>query len=148
MALNNYEINVHSENFYWFTSSGPKGDVLKAIVLAPADLPAVEQPYNLGLADYVDGELSDKTVTDNKDTAKVMETVAGVILHYTSRFPERSIFVRGHTESRQRLYQMFASTNLEEIQEWFDIYGKEHNSEDFEPFMKGKIYEALLVERK
>jgi len=77
-----------------------------------------------------------------------METVAAVIIDYTFRFPYRSIYVRGYSLARQRLYQRYASNNLPKVQELFNIYGKEHEAGEFEFFEKDKIYEALLVQRK
>ncbi len=52
MSLNTYEINLHSDNFYWF-------NIPKGVFLAPAELPAIEFVYNLGLADYYEGEWTD-----------------------------------------------------------------------------------------
>jgi len=70
MSLNTYEINLHSDNFYWFISSGANGNIPKGVFLAPAELPAIEFVYNLGLADYYEGKWTDKTITNNKDTVR------------------------------------------------------------------------------
>jgi hypothetical protein len=147
LTLNCYELNQESENFYWFISYGSNGNILKGVFLSPADISVIENPYNLGLADYINEEWTDKNITDNNDTRVVMETVAAVVLDYTSKYHERSIYVRGNTETKRRLYQRFVSNSLNSITEIFHIYGKEYGSDEFEPFVKGKIYEALLVER-
>jgi hypothetical protein len=147
MATINYPL-FHDTDFSWFISSGPKGDIPKGIFVSPADVPAASNPYNLGLADYINGKWTDENRTNNGDLEKVMGTLAAFVIDHPDQFPDRGIFVRGNTEPKRRLYQRFVSNSLEEINKNYNIFGKEYQSDGFELFVKGKIYEALLVERK
>ncbi len=63
MAQNSYALFKQSEVFYWFISTGPNGDIPKGVFLTPADVPAVSNPFNLGLADYVNDEWTDENIT-------------------------------------------------------------------------------------
>lgn len=148
MSLSNYTVNIATDNFYWFISSGSAGDIPKGIFFYPADIPSISNAYNLGLADYIQEEWTDTNRTNNGDMAKVMETVAVAVVQYLQKFPERRIYVTGNTEAKRRLYQRFASNNLSEISINYRLFGKEYDDDLFEIFEKGKIYETLLVEVK
>lgn len=148
MSLNNYPLNIAADNFYWFISSGPAGDIPKGMFFDLADIPSIAKVYNLGLADYIQEEWTDANRTNNSDTVKVMETVAAAIVQYLQRFPDRRIYVRGNTEAKRRLYQRYASNNLNEISIKYYLFGKEYDKDQFEIFEKGNVYEALLVEVK
>jgi hypothetical protein len=148
MSLNNYPLNIAADNFYWFISSGSAADVPKGVFFDPADIPSIPRVYNVGLADYIQEKWTDQNRTNNGDMAKVMETVAAAIVQYLQRFPDRRIYVRGNTEPKRRLYQRYASNNLNEISIKYYLFGKEYDKNQFEVFGKGKVYEALLVEVK
>lgn len=148
MSVSGYPLFKQTEDFYWFISSGPNGNIYKGIFLSRADIPTISNSYNLGLADYISGKWTDENRTGNGDVEKVMGTIVTFIASYLTKFPNRRIYVRGNTEAKRRLYQRLASNSLAEITENYDLYGKEYDSDEFELFAKGKMYEALLVERK
>ncbi len=131
MAQNSYALFKQSEVFYWFISTGPNGDIPKGVFLTPADVPAVSNPFNLGLADYVNDEWTDENITNNRDTSRIMETIASVIIDFMSKFPDRRIYVYDNTEAKRRLYQRYASNNLDRINKNYHLYGKEYGNQLF-----------------
>ena len=97
-----------------FTSVGPKGKVSKVVIYSK--LP-IRNLYNLGFGDrdVETGAINDLVVTDNKDSKKVLATVAFTAYAFINKYPKALIILRGSTKARTRLYQMGISNNLEEI---------------------------------
>jgi hypothetical protein len=129
---------------YEFVSQGPKGDVPKLIVYTKTNILGI---FNLGFGDKIRTEdFDDKVVTDNRDTLKVMATVAATVYSFTNRFPNAKVFVEGSTNSRTRLYRMAIANNFEMINTDFRVYGLKNYV--WEEFAVGINYEAFLVTRK
>lgn len=146
MTLNRYGIRRHktNENIFEFTSEGVK-NILKVVEFQPTDTPGV---YNLAMADKVRGKISYTHVSNNKDTEKVMETVGYIIQSYTLEHPERRIFVTGNAPAKTRLYQMYLSKNLSQIQKEFYVWAQPKAGATFELLKKGKNYVSFLAKRK
>lgn len=122
MKYDYYNELMVSDNFdkVDFVSKGRRGQVLKRIVFTEINRSNI---FNLSFGDVEeDGEYGDFIVTDNGDRNKVLATIARVIMHFTSRYPQRSIILRGSTEARNRLYRMAIGLNLEELSRDFCIY--------------------------
>ncbi len=129
-----------------FVSEGPKGAVRKVIEYSKVNTEA--DIYNLGFADELeDKSLSDQVATDNKDSQKVLATVAYSAVLFTDRFPDAWIYAKGSTPSRTRLYRIGLSNNLEQFSKLFLILGvtKEGNPVAFE---KCGDYDGFLVRRR
>ncbi len=60
-----------------------------------------------------------------------METIASVIIDFMSKFPDRRIYVYDNTEAKRRLYQRYASNNLDRINKNYHLYGKEYGNQLF-----------------
>lgn len=147
MHLDKYEVftEPNREDRYWFISKGSNGAIKKIV-----EIDEMEEPYhfNLALGDYVEGKANFINVTNNNDTKKVLATITEIINHYINKFPQRIIFITGDTEVKTRLYQIHISNNLEEILEaGYFVEGKPSGNAPFEPFKKGKRYEAFLVRK-
>ncbi len=103
--------------------------------------------YNLALVDVLlNGEVSDLSVSDNKDMPKVLSTVFQSMLYFFEAKPEARIFIQGSTPSRTRLYQIAISKYMTEFEQKFDIWGFVDN--EMELFLKGKNYEIFVISTK
>lgn len=129
-----------------FSSEGSKGLVQKIVIYTET---GSENVYNLGFGDYDSqtGSMSDRSVTNNGDSAKVLATVAATVYTFTEMNPAAWIMASGSTAARTRLYRMAITNNLSEISEHFAIFG--YNCEGrWEYFVVGKAYEAFMITRK
>lgn len=146
MLDNRYE-TVASEAFrtFVFISEGPKGNVKKVVRYTELNLKDI---YNLGFGDQdsVTGFISDTSRTDNKDSLKVISTVASTLFIFMEAYPDATVIAAGSTESRTRLYRMGIVANLEAIRQNFELLGLTENG--WEDFEKGVDYGAFLVRRK
>ena len=146
MRLDRYQLKSSEDlRAFEFISEGPKGRIIKWIQFEKSKNGNL---YNLAFGDKKEGvdEIDDKVVTDNKDSQKVLATVAVSVLKFTEKYPEAWIFATGSTDSRTRLYQMGISQNLNELEQYFDIYG--YFKGEWVKFEKNVPYESFLVNRK
>jgi hypothetical protein len=146
MRLESYQVKGSEDLMtFEFISEGPKGRVTKWIQFSKAQNKPV---YNLAFGDkMVDADdIDDTVVTDNKDSQKVLATVAVTVLKFTEQFPNAWIVATGSTDARNRLYQMGISKNLEEFEQYFYIFG--YHKGEWGKFEKNKSYEAFLIKRK
>ena len=105
MNLDNYEYNYNNSGLdYEFESVGPNGIIKKVVRISPIG----ENIYNLGFGDLDEktGEISDFAVSDNKDTDKVLATIAAIAWYFTGIFPGSAIYIEGTAQSRTRLYPL------------------------------------------
>ena len=146
MRNERYDVIIASDAMIFeFTSIGPKGEIPKLVMYSAMADPNV---YNLafGDKDINTGKIDDLVVTDNKDSQKVLATVASTIHAFVSKYPRAWITVSGSTKARTRLYQMGISSNLEEITMDFFVLGKKEGK--WYPFEKNIGYEAFLITLK
>ncbi len=149
MHLETYKIE-HSEDFLSFTfySIGPKGTIKKSVefTLIPS---FVYDCYNLGFGDADEyGEISnDMIITNNKDTEKVLVSVAQIAIMFTEQFPDAFILVEANTESKMRLYQMKINKYWDEIYMIFELYGSIDGLE-FIPYEPGNKCLLIVGRRK
>jgi len=130
---------------FTFYSEGPHGNIEKRIRFKK--IYGHHNAYNLAFGDLdpKTGEISDSITTDNKDTDKVLPTVASAVTAFFGQYPNTMVVAEGSTLSRTRLYRMRIAANLSEIQEVFRIYGL---LEEMGTFCKKQTLPiALLVER-
>jgi hypothetical protein len=103
--------------------------------------------YNLALVDVLpNGDVSDLSVSDNKDMPKVLSTVFQSMLYFFDAKPQAKIFIQGSTPSRTRLYQIAISKYMIEFEQKFDIWG--FMGSEMELFLKGKNYEIFVISTK
>lgn len=129
---------------YEFLSSGPKGTIKKVVQYSPLE-PGL---YNLGFGDWdeVKQEVKDNTRSNNADRDKVLATVAGTVVDFMKHHPDATLFARGETRAKTRLYQMAINSNWHEISELFVIEGNVNGN--WEPFEIGKNYQAFILKAK
>jgi hypothetical protein len=145
MRLEQYQVKAYEDLFeFEFISEGPKGNITKLVQYSKID----ENAYNLAFGDKKEGEneIDDKIITDNKDSQKVLATVAATVLAFTEKYSQVWIIASGSSKSRTRLYQIGISTNYEELQQYFNVYG--YYERRWVKFQKNVIYDAFAVKRK
>lgn len=146
MLDNKYNVkNKPGFKSFEFISEGPNGAIQKIINYSETKLKNV---YNLSFGDISDktGEADDLSITNNRDSRKVLATVAATLYVFTNNYPDAIVFATGSTQSRTRLYRMLISNNLEYIEQDFLISG--FTGIHWEPFRKNINYEAFLVRKK
>ena len=141
-----YELVTESDvmNFQ-FTSIGPKGHIPKLVMYSKTPTKGI---YNLGFGDRdpLTGKIDDTVVTDNKDSQKVLATVASTVYQFVKKYPRAWIGAVGSTKARTRLYQMGISNNLEAITTDFVVLGNKNG--EWELFEKNVTYDAFLITHK
>ena len=128
-----------------FISEGPRGSIKKRVEYKQM---GENQVYNLafGDKDLNTGEIDDLVITDNKDSQKVLATVASTVYAFTNKYPRAFIGATGSTKARTRLYQMGISNNLEKITADFNVLGRKEGT--WYIFEKNIEYDAFLIKRK
>ena len=111
-----YTLSQPNPNIFTFESIGKKGKVIKAVVFQDVG----NGLYNLALLDREEknSSWSDKSNSNNGDLAKVMATVARIILVFLEKHPFATIYIEANSKSRNTLYyrilrnyhEMFASS--------------------------------------
>jgi len=131
---------------YEFSSQGPKGTIVK--VVRYTKIEGQYMIFNLGFGDKNahNDIFDDAVVSNNNDRDKVLATVASTLMEFIVKYPLASIFAKGSTPSRTRLYQIGISQHFEELSQRFYIYGFANN--EWQLFSRNINYEAFLVELK
>ena len=146
MRKERYELGIEPDVMkFRFTSIGPKGEIPKLVIYSKM---CRKNTYNLGFGDkdLETDTIDDFIVTDNKDSQKVLATVAFTVYAFTNKYPDAMVFAKGSTKARTRLYQMGISNNLEEIMTDFVVLGSKEGI--WQWFEKNVEYDAFLVTRK
>lgn len=141
LAVNDYQE-------YVFTSIGPKGAITKIIQFEPTQNGAI---VNLAFGNKKeDGSIDDLARNDNKDSNKILATIASVLIIFFEAYPDKWVFVSGSTPERARLYRMAITLNYEELTTDFEIVGvlKENGNYFDTPFEKGVDCFAFLARPK
>ncbi len=147
MNYSEYEYKADEDlHFYEFVSVGENGEVKKVVEYSRMN---IENFYNLGFGDYDEErqEINDRVVTNNRDSLKVLATVASTVYAFTGRHPDSHIFATGSTEVRTRLYRMGITNDLVEIQKDFHVYGMKQD-ETFEEFIVGEDCIGFLITKR
>lgn len=146
MKLDRYEIKSDDpKTTFEFLSEGPTGKIEKIIQFS---LINDDDFYNLafGDKDIKTGEINDRAITDNGDSEKVLATVVSALYTFCDKFPNAWIYATGSTAARTRLYRMGITKYFHIVEADFHIFGQALS--EWEPFQKGKSYEAFAVQRK
>jgi len=147
MKLDRYEFKAGDKFLtYEFLSEGPKGKIPKVIQFSLVNQASLLFNLAFGDKDRETGEIDDMVITDNDDSEKVLGTVVAAVYAFCDKFPEAWIYATGSTEARTRLYKMGINKYFDIVQEDFEIFGLTQN--EWERFIKGKNYQAFIVQRK
>jgi hypothetical protein len=146
MKLDRYELKADDQlTTFDFLSEGPKGKIEKIVQFS---LVNQNNLYNLAFGDrnFVTGEIDDKIVTDNGDTEKILATIVAAVYAFCDKEPEAWVYATGSTAARTRLYRMGINKYFDVVNTDFEIFGQTQN--EWEPYEKGKEYQAFVVQRK
>lgn len=146
MKLPRYEyLTEGNAELFTFVSEGPKGSIKKLIVYTQM---LEKDIYNLAFGDYNEdtGKINDQVITNNKDSQKVLATVASSLYVFTDKHPNVWVFATGSNTARTRLYRQGIAANIDEILTDFEVYGLQNDL--WQPFEKNEGYEAFLAKRK
>lgn len=145
MEIEKYETLVTEDVLsFSFTSVGPKGHIKKLVIYQHVEGPL----YNLAFGDKngESGTIDDLIITDNKDTDKVLATVASTIFDFFAVHSGTIVLAQGSTHSRTRLYRRYLTNFFNFIDNEFILYGELNGN--IERFVKGKDYRAFLITKK
>ena len=146
MKLDRYELKSDDQlTTFNFLSEGSKGKIEKVVQFT---LIYEDNLYNLafGDRDYLTGEIDDKIVTDNGDSEKVLASVVAAIYAFCEKIPNALIYATGSTAARTRLYRMGINKYYDLVVDDFKVFGQAEG--EWENYIKGKNYEAFVVQRK
>src|SRR4051812_35811783 len=124
MNLERYEYTVDRLLLdYEFTSVGPNGHIRKLISFVPRN-EGGKTFFVLDFGDYLnDDEIDHFTVSDNKDTEKILATIAVAVIEFTAIFSDMGVYAVGSTPARTRLYQMNIRKYWNNIDTLLFVYG-------------------------
>jgi len=150
MKYKKYEpVLVSSDKLQFkFTSIGPKGAIEKVVQFTETDNPDI---FNMVLGNLLKhGVIDYSTTTDNKDSHLILGTVKATVYEFTSQYPDKSVFYRGNTIERTRLYRMALTRHFDELNNDFEIFGVLKQGIGFfsENFVRGKEYVGFLLKRR
>jgi len=123
MGEKGYDFQTVKPNIiqYEFDSISEKKSVKKVIEYALIDKDTLL--YNLSLLDVTKDEVSDISISNNKDMPKVLATVYQTLLDFFTANPKAKVIFQGNTPSRNRLYRA-AIGKLKDVEEPdFRIFG-------------------------
>ena len=149
MRLEQYKVKFNpTKTAFVFTSEGPKGSILKGVYYTKIKAEGYKNLYNLAFGDKLidSDDIDDRVVTDNKDSEKVLATVANTVITFTKRHPNAHVFIAGSNTARIRLYRMAISKYFDELSEIFVIQG--YFKGKWLPFEKNIDYRAFLINLK
>ncbi|HEX8277162.1 MAG TPA: hypothetical protein VF540_00645 [Segetibacter sp.] len=91
MRLSKYQVYQANEDAFWFISTGPMGEITKAVLFDEIGIP---NRFNLGMGDW-DQEtdtIEDLELSGNGDARKIFATIAEIVKHlYCRACRERDI---------------------------------------------------------
>ena len=147
MRNERYELRVGSgATVFEFMSEGQNGLIRKRVEYSLTDKVNI-YILSFGDVDSENDDFDDEVISNNNDTKKVLSTVASTVYLFTAVFPKAIVYAEGNNATRNRLYRMGISNNLEELQETFNVYGFIENKGWFE-YEKNKNYSSFFVKRK
>ena len=148
MNLERYDFFAHPSGLdFDFVSEGPNGIIVKRVSFRLIIEDGITF-FNLAFGDWNEQEqqIDDRIRSNNHDTKKVLATVAAIVIGFMEKFHEMSIYAKGSSNARTRLYQMGIVAHYQEIDKLLNIYGYLNN--EWQQFKKGVNYEAFAVRRK
>lgn len=148
MHLPYYELSTEeSKSIFEFTSVGPKGEIPKIIIFSKI---YKENLYNLAFGDYDinTGHINDKVASNNGDSEKVLATVVQALFKFFSKNPNSTVYMKGSTKSRTRLYRMGISKFHTETKTILLIKGRESAVSEWEDFQLNKEYYSFAFQLK
>lgn len=145
MTLAKYPVTTdHNHSTYEFLSEGPKGTVKKVVFYQEIE----QGVFNIAFGDWDEEKqgINDNIRSNNNDRDKVLATVGSTIIDFLKNHPGVTLFARGSTPARTRLYQMAIVSNWREIKQLFEVVGFVNGN--WEVFTENTNYEQFALRAK
>jgi hypothetical protein len=144
MELPRYKFKRFNELHFDFISEGKRGSVLKRVSFVEIEYGF----FNMGLGDVDEktGIVDYLSITNNGDRDKVLATVAQIVDELFNSYPEYTIYFKGTSDSRTRLYQMAINHYFNELDEKFHILGE--LDDKMSRYQRGRNYKSFLILKK
>jgi Family of unknown function (DUF6934) len=142
MDLDKYPVfSDNDRSSYEFLSQGPNGTIKKVVAYQEIG----HNIFNLAFGDWneIKQVIDDEARSNNNDRDKVLVTVATTVIDFVKFHPKATIFVKGSTPARTRLYQMGIVSILTEINRIGSIEGFYNGI--WEPIQRKSNYEAFIL---
>jgi hypothetical protein len=139
-----YEYKRTNELHFDFISVGKKGEIHKRVTF-------IELQYgffNMGLGDLnpETAEVDYFSVSDNGDRNTILATVSEIIESFFELYPSHTIYFKGTSNSRTRLYQIAINHFYDELSERFHILGE--LDDKMTRFKRNTNYKSFLILKK
>ncbi len=135
---------IEDLTLYEFFSIGPKGRIQQMIQLGMVQ--KVPLIFNLELGPILsDNKIDTLSVTNNKDTKKILQSVTESILEFLNGRQEALVLIQGSTPARTRLFQMWIRGIHDQYREDISIEGWFRNR--WYEFQKDMQFEAFLIKK-
>jgi hypothetical protein len=146
MNLDKYTLTASPDfQSFRFYSVGSKGRIQKVVQFQ--EMLGTDY-FNLafGDLDLTSGEFDDLSKSNNGDSEKVLATVVTALYNFLEKYPNATVYAKGSTPVRTRLYRMGIFKFYNEDELGISVFGElEHG---FEPFHAGQDYLGFLVRKK
>lgn len=146
MKLDRYRLKAEASlTIFEFISEGPKGKIQKLIQFQETNR---EGLYNLsfGDKDLLTGGVDDFSISNNRDSEKVLATVVAALYAFFDKYPDAWVYATGSTKARIRLYRIGITKFYSEMVQDFELYGQ--TNLEWKEFEVGREYDAFLIQRK
>jgi hypothetical protein len=131
-------------HFYFFKSNGEK-PVNKAIIFIPLD--DISNVVELVFGDVkTDNTIDFYSVSENNDLIEIISTVIESLKLYLDRFSDKTVYFRGSTPARTRLYRAAIAKSLNKSELIYEIFGIMENQQT-EVFNKNHTYLGYLIRK-
>ena len=139
-----YEFRRTNELHFDFISVGKKGEIYKRVTFIELEYGF----FNMGLGDLnpESAEVDYFSVSDNGDRNTILATVSEIIVSFFELYPSHTIYFKGTSRSRTRLYQMAINHFYDELSERFHILGE--LDDKMTRFKRNTNYKSFLILKK
>ena len=139
-----YEFRRTNELHFDFISVGKKGEIYKRVTFIELEYGF----FNMGLGDLnpESAEVDYFSVSDNGDRNTILATVSEIIESFFELYPTHTIYFKGTSRSRTRLYQMAINHFYEELSERFHILGE--LDDKMTRFKRNTNFKSFLILKK
>lgn len=129
---------------YSFFSIGQQGAIEKVVAFQDMGL----LTYNVALADYdrANNIFSDMSNSNNFDLLRLFATIFKISDDFLAKNPFYSLYIKGNTPAKMKLYHRIVKNNLSDLQNKFIVLGV-HGAKS-ELFDVSKEYEYFLIRLK
>ncbi len=133
-----------AECMYSFFSIGQQGIIEKVVAFQDMGL----LTYNVALADYnrEDNTFSDMSNSNNFDMLRLFATIFRISDDFLAKNHFYSLYVKGNTPTKMKLYHRIIKNNLSDLQNKFLVLGVYNGKSEF--FDASKEYEYFIIRLK